>query len=139
MVTTLPIRLHFSSRDRCAWCWQSELSAWRARAKHLLPLSSSEANSSSELHCTNHTRTKGSVSGEVELPDPRHFLYGSQSMQIKISVSTHKVAHGRTMCPVVLHPAATFALVLLLHLPGQVLPRGSTMLPLCLVCPLPSF
>lgn len=41
-------------------------------------------------------------------------------MQIKFSVSTHKVTHGRTMCPVVRHPEATFALVLLLHLPRQV-------------------
>lgn len=62
--------------------WSEVLGGPMLSISSLLHGSHSEENSSSEPHCTSHTRTNIFVSGEVNhASDHKHFLYCSQSMQ----------------------------------------------------------
>lgn len=105
------------------------------RISSLLHGSHLEADSSSEPHCTSHTRTNIFESGEVDhVSDHEHFLYCSQSMQTRLSVSVYKVAHDRTTCTLLHYPAV--ALTCFYYWQGSWLPWGFAFLLLCLLCPL---
>lgn len=76
----------------------------------------------------------------LKMPDPRHFFIMVHSQCKSKLVSAHTRSHMAGQCVlwcVTLQPHSPWYYCFIFQ--GRWLPRGSTMLLLCLVCPLPSF